>query len=334
LIAVRWRPLILVGPAVALASATFAPTAAGAGGSAQHAPTDTRGWLMRVHGAASQRNYQGTLVVSARGMVSSSKVAHYCEGEQRFERVEALDGPPRQVLRHNDQVHTLWPARRVVVVEQRDRRNAFPALLSGSEEQAFERYELKAEADDRVAGHATAVFLLQPRDAHRYPQRLWADKATGLLLRNDVLDERGQVLESTAFTDVAIDVPSQAAGVMKAMRRTDGWQVQRPALARTRLEAEGWSLVVPVSGFREISCVRREAEGVEGGLLQTIYADGLTHVSVFVEPYRAERHRPVQAAIGATQTLMMQRGDWWITVVGDVPAATLHKFAQALERRR
>ena len=38
------------------------------------------------------------------------------------------------------------------------------------------------------------------------------------------------------------------------------------------------------------------------------------------------------AAVGPTQTLMQQQGDWWVTVVGDVPPATLRLFANALER--
>jgi sigma-E factor negative regulatory protein RseB len=29
---------------------------------------------------------------------------------------------------------------------------------------------------------------------------------------------------------------------------------------------------------------------------------------------------------------MQQQGDWWVTVVGDVPAATLRMFAKGLER--
>ena len=41
----------------------------------------------------------------------------------------------------------------------------------------------------------------------------------------------------------------------------------------------------------------------------------------------------MHASVGATQTLMRRQGDWWITVVGDVPAATLKMFATALERR-
>ena len=36
----------------------------------------------------------------------------------------------------------------------------------------------------------------------------------------------------------------------------------------------------------------------------------------------------MHAAIGATQTLMRRLGDWWVTVVGDVPAATLRQFAE------
>jgi sigma-E factor negative regulatory protein RseB len=42
-------------------------------------------------------------------------------------------------------------------------------------------------------------------------------------------------------------------------------------------------------------------------VLQTIYADGMTYVSVFIEPYK-ENHRPTHAAVGATQTLSMRQG--------------------------
>jgi sigma-E factor negative regulatory protein RseB len=70
-------------------------------------------------------------------------------------------------------------------------------------------------------------------------------------------------------------------------------------------------------------------------VLQTIYSDGLTYVSVFIEPYRPERHtRPALSALGATLSLAERQGDWWVTVVGDTPLATLKLFAAGLERRR
>ncbi|NLZ40025.1 MAG: transcriptional regulator, partial [Comamonadaceae bacterium] len=89
--------------------------------------------------------------------------------------------------------------------------------------------------------------------------------------------------------------------------------------------------------FRLASCALR---GIAYGsselpVLQAVFSDGLTHVSLFVEPYRAERHRgAVQARLGATSTVTRRLDEHWVTVVGDVPVATLERFAAALERRR
>lgn len=299
---------------------------------------EARQWLARMHAAATQRNYQGTLVVTAQGSIASSRVAHYCEGNNTLERVEFLDGQPRRVLRHNDQVLTLWPASRVAQLEQREAVQPFPALLAGSADQLPERYEMVAEGSGRVAGHEVSVFLLRPRDQMRFAQRLWADRSSGLLLRADVLGGDGQVLETSAFSDIAIGGKAKPESLPVVLKQLDGWRVLRPKLQSTELEAEGWQLKAPVAGFRKASCVKRQLDaGGEDGrseVLQAIYTDGLTHVSLFIEPHRAERHRAGAAAVGATHTWMQPLGSHWVTVMGDVPMATLKQFAAALEKKR
>lgn len=301
---------------------------------------DSRGWLARIHDAVARGNYTGTLVSTVGGAVSSSRIAHYCEGRQQFERVEMLDGEARQVYRHNDLVYTLWPARRVAMAEQRDAANALPSLLSvRPDDRLFESYELRAEGSGRVAGHETLVFLLRPRDDARFAQRLWAERSSGLPLRTEVLAPDGSVLEGAAFSDVTIGVRPQPESVLKPMKKLDGYRVLRPDLAAAQLEDDGWQLV-PVAGFRQVSCVRRtvggsapdDAETVS--VLQAVYSDGLTHVSVFIEPFREGRHRAGKTALGATHTLMRRHDQWWITVMGDVPMATVLRFADALQRRR
>ncbi len=326
--------------AAVIAAASLWPVLAQAG-DATTTGAEARSWLQRIHAAASQRNYQGTLVVTAGGGMSSSRLAHYCEGNQVFERIDMLDGQPRRVYRHNEQVLTLWPAAKVARIEQRDPVALFPAVLSGSEEQLFERYDMQAEGSDRVAGLDAAVFLLRPRDGQRFAQRLWAERSSGLLLRADVLAPDGRVLESAAFTEVTIGVKSQPESVLAPMKKLEGYRVLRDAPQRTGLEAEGWRLKVPVAGFRQISCVKRTLDAAGDGeraaaadVLQTIFSDGLTHVSVFIEPFHAERHRAGAGAFGATHTLMQPSGPHWVTVVGDVPLATLKQFAAALERLR
>ena len=294
---------------------------------------------MRLHEAAAQRNYHGTLVVSTATSVTSSRVTHFADGEQQYESVVALDGEARSMLRHNEEVHTVWPRARVAVVEQRDVRVAFPALLAGSDQRVLESYELRPLGVDRVAGYEAEVALLRARDALRFSQRLWAERQTGLLLRADILAPNGQMLESAAFSELALGGKPRPALVLEPLRHLDGYRIVRPAVLPTSLDNEGWRLTGLPAGFRQVQCAKRTLDPGGGPsapvVLQSIYSDGLTHVSLFVEPFDAKRHQgEVVGSIGATHTLMTRRDDQWVTVMGDVPVATLKQFVAALERKR
>lgn len=300
-----------------------------------------RQWITRLQQAASQRNYAGTQVFSSAGSLSSARVAHYGDGPQQFESIEMLDGQMRRVLRHNEVVYTLWPKKQLAVIEQRPAVSPFPSLPQAVAD-LFESYELQLVGTDRQAGHDVEVVLLQPRDRLRYAQRLSAESATGLLLKAEILNGRGEVLESVGFSDIVLGVKAQPEAVLASIRKLDGYKVVKLQSVPAQLEAEGWMLRQAPSGFRQISCVKRllqgpQAEGRDGSLqvLHAIFSDGLTHVSLFVEPFDASRHeRPMQILVGATHTLMTRRGDWWLTLVGDVPAETLKRFAAAFDRRK
>lgn len=327
-----WRWL----PTLALAAMLLPTTALAQGADA----VDARSWLARIHDAANKLNYEGTLVFSASGVLSSSRVAHFSAGTQSYERLEALDGRQQRVYRQNDVVYTLWPQSRVAVVEKRTPLTGQPSLRPSVEPRALEQYELHSEGLDRIAGREAKVFRLQPRDDRRYAQRVWADKASGLMLRTDILGADGQALESSAFSEVDIGVKPQPGSVTRAVRNLSGWEVVRPQRQSTELDAEGWSLVSPVPGFTLSGCVKRPlrpavpARAPAEPVLQAVFSDGLTHVSVFIEGSAARSSfQNLSAQIGATGTYRQLHGQHWITVMGDVPTATLKRFADALQRR-
>jgi len=320
-----------LGPSRVLAQAT--------GGPAPLSAADAGTWLGRLQQAAANSSYQGTLMFSAGGVVSSSRVTHICDGRQRYERIEVLDGRARLQYRHNEQMLTVWPASKLARVEQRDPVAEFPALPASANPRALENYELSLLAKDRIAGHDVDVLWLKPRDKHRFAQRLWSDRATGLLLRNDVIGLGGEVLESSAFTDVQIGGRPSPEAVLGPMKRLEGYRVQRPQAERAQFEAEGWVLARQVPGFGLVSCTKRPLDSATDAdapvqVLQSVFSDGITHVSVFIEPFDAQRHKQaLGTSLGATHSLMNRHGDWWFTVVGEVPMATVQLFDGLFERR-
>src|SRR5512137_1636836 len=143
-------------PALTLASLLL-PLTALAGPAATAEPADARAWLARIHAAAYERNYEGTMVVSAGGVLSSSRVAHFVVGEQTYEHLEALDGRQQRVYRVGDSVHTLWPQSRIAVIEKRPAIDGQPLATQSVEPRALEQYELLREGSERVAGREAQV---------------------------------------------------------------------------------------------------------------------------------------------------------------------------------
>ncbi|MGY0197617.1 MucB/RseB C-terminal domain-containing protein [Leptothrix sp. BB-4] len=342
-----WLPVLLV-------MLSTLPVMAAPAGVASGPPGDAAALVRRIQDAAARHSYSGTFVVGAGSQVTSLRVTHVGHANDQIDRIEALDGELRQVYRHNDRVHVLWPRLHAALVEQRDPGLNLPGQIAGGSTPRLDMYELQAAGSDRIAGHEASVVVLRPRDALRHAQKLWLDAATGLLLRTDILDDQGRVLESAGFSELRWVQKPAAQDLLGEMHRLKGYRVEKSEVVTTELAREGWALSQPVAGFQVSYTVRHPPglAGVGGGampaehvatsgkpareVVQAVFSDGLTSVSLFVEPHDPARHGQTEKSSqqGATQLLGLRQGDWWITAVGDVPRATLQAFATRLERRR
>jgi sigma-E factor negative regulatory protein RseB len=297
-------------------------------------------WLQRMHAASRQRSYVGTFVVSApAGSLSSARIWHVCEGDLQMERIEALSGPPRSTFRRNDHVMTFLPEAKVVKSEKRENLELFPNLLGTPDSSIGDFYSARVLGKDRVAGFDADVVQLEPRDGLRFGYRVWSERRSGLVVKLQTIDGERRVIEQSAFSELQLDTPVKAQALAQMMASTAGYRVEKSELERTTASKEGWSLRAPIAGFKPVSCYRRAGSGAYGHTMQWTFSDGLASVSLFVEPYDAQRQpREVLLALGATHTLTRRLagkdGDWWLTAVGEVPPQTLDAFAQSLARAR
>jgi sigma-E factor negative regulatory protein RseB len=82
-------------------------------------------------------------------------------------------------------------------------------------------------------------------------------------------------------------------------------------------------------GFRIVSAHREQFPGSGGPVIHLLYSDGLANVSVFIEP--VTEPRPVhKSRVGASSSYSVQAGQYRVTAVGDVPAATVEQIAASI----
>jgi sigma-E factor negative regulatory protein RseB len=297
-------------------------------------------WLERLQRASRVPSYAGTFVVSSGvGGMASAHIWHVRDGNMQLERVETLSGIPRAIFRRDDVVVTFLPRSRTVRTESDDYGTTAPNRFAvGAIGSTAAFYAARQVGDGRVAGFEADIVQLTPRDGLRFGYRIWSEKRTGLALKTQTLDRAERVLEQAAFSELQFGAPINAAALRRMMERRQGYTVQKSGRLRTSAEAEGWRMKTPIAGFMPHGFYRRARALENGPAAQWIFSDGLATVSLFIEPFNAERHaREGAAVIGATHTLARRRSlagaDWWITAVGEVPARTLQAFIDSLERR-
>jgi sigma-E factor negative regulatory protein RseB len=329
-----------------VAVSAFAALSAHADGPAPAADTrEAQAWLKKIQTAAQRLNYSGTFVYQQGSQMRASRITHMVDGGREIEKLEILDGHPRECIRSNDEVICYVPETRTLQVEKRAARDVFPAILNASPAELAEHYDLRQAESGRVAGHDCQAVVLEPKDKLRYGYKLWAEKSSGLLLRTQTLNERREVVEQIAFTQVAIGNVERSR-VKPSFPNTANWRVEHTVTTEANLA--GWSIKTLPPGFRKVSEVRRlvpnmpkvanvraegtttMAESAQREIGQMVFSDGLAAISVFIEPGSYSRTEGTLQQ-GALNILGKRYGDYWLTVVGEVPAGAIRQVANSIE---
>ena len=300
-------------------------------------------WLKKIQSAAQKLNYSGTFVYQQANQMRTSRITHLQDGKSEIEKLEILDGRPREYIRNDEEVICYLPDAKTLLIEKRVTQDVFPAILAANPSELTEFYNVRKGEAGRVAGHDCQAIILEPRDNLRYGYKLWAEKSTGLLLRAQTLNEKREVVEQIAFTQISIGNIDRSR-VKPSFSNTSEWRVENAVMSQMSLS--GWTVKSLQDGFKKIREVKRlvtdapaqgAATGVAAGsgasqreVSQIVFSDGLAAISVFIEPgSRSRTEGSLQQ--GALNIIGKRHGDFWLTVVGEVPSAAVKQVANSIE---
>lgn len=298
------------------------------GGVVRAEPND---WLTRMAHAVRTQNYQGVLVYAQGGRMESMRITHrYLDGREQ-ERLQALSGSDREILRDNDVVTCILPKDRAVKVDRRAFRGLLPALNRATVDEISVNYELQELGSANVVGRACRAIAMRPRDAYRYGYRMWIDEQTSVPLKVELLGPKGQTLEQIMFTQISFPAQIDDKALEPGLNPKDFvWIRQRAPTTETPVTAENWVAGKLPPGFRLVVHDHQLMPGVQEPVEHMVFTDGLATVSAFI----ASQGEPIKfkglSRMGAVTAYARMVEDFHVTVVGEVPQATVELIASQL----
>lgn len=302
-----------------------------------HVPTALAGgnvlWstVWSSHEQAKKLSYSGILTVQSGDHVQSSKLSHFVTPNGEFELMENLNGQPYRWIRHNEKIQCVLPEKRLIVTESRQTSLVFPGVFSNTDgltklEQFYKIEELPAQ---RVAGRTARVLMLSPKDVYRHTYRLYVDKSQDFLLRSELISREGKLLEQVGFAEITFDPDPAARPAL--LEPVSGWRETNTKI--TSLDDDALPYVLPKSllGFTKTDSFCRIKKNTSN-VNQTVFSDGLSTVSVFVQKTNPGQTTPnIPIGQGAIMSRSEIQGDYRVTVLGEVPLVTLDYFLKSIQ---
>ena len=309
-----------------------------AGSSALSADDDPHVWLTRMAGSVEGLNYQGTLVHMHDGDADILHIVHRVDNGMVTERITAMDGAGREIIRDNDEVTCILPDEQTVLVEPRDVRDRSQSPLQGRlpDPTSFDgrHYKLSLIPGESVAGHKAVLLQIRPMDEYRYGYRIWLDERTGMPLKSQLRGVDDTTLEQIMFTEISIDTSIDADQVRPSIDTGSyNWQrsVAAPNPDESHTADQSWSAGQLPPGFHKMAVRAKLMPGADMPTRQIVYTDGLATVSVFIEMGREEQDEGEGAStMGAVNAYTIHQAGHMVTAVGEVPARTVKMIAMSM----
>lgn len=301
-------------------------------------------WLDKMSQASNQQNFQGTLIIRQKNQLQAIKVKQGVTGNGSWQTLESLTGENQTIFRQNNKVTTIFPNKKLVTIagssaSSTNSKGPLHPSLPENRQIIKQHYTLKLSGDDRIANKVTQIIQMIPRDKHRYGYTFWLDKNSGMLLKCDLIDEQGLVLEQLMYSDVELlkqapvnNVDTKKLALYRKVNLSDNVDVVTKSWHAKQLPA-GFAVTRSVM----IRAAKAQEKGQQGDKplapsYHIVYSDGMASVSVFIER-RNKLDKPVigKSSMGPVNAYSSFVNDTYVTAIGEVPASTVRMIAQSIQ---
>jgi len=289
-------------------------------------------WVQKMSVAMRNLDYRGDFVYLHENQLESMRISHYKDANGEKERLISLNGEAREVIRDNQNLTCIWPSSRKVVVDF-SRKNTFSPIFIPEDIVRLEKfYEMKLLGKDRVAGMSAVVVHINPKDKYRYGIKFWISDQNGLMLKSNLINEDGKVVEEVMFTSLKLFDGDEKLVIDTMPKIDESFTLVRyhsGDSSKSFAADNSWQLSVVPGGFWRESVLKRQIPGTELFVHQMVYTDGLASLSVFIEKESSDTTSGM-SSMGAVNAYIRIVNNHSVTAIGEVPAITVKQVAESV----
>ena len=273
-------------------------------------------------------SYEGTVIRISDGRAEALKVVHTVSDGVVREKVVSQDGDGLEIIRNGNEVHSILPDRKSVLVDEWNDQSTLFSTLPSSDIRFGSEYDVAIVREDRVAGRKTVLIAIRPHDEYRFGHRIWLDLGTAFPLQAQLIDADGSALEQVTFADIVLDKEILASDLAPS-NSTDNFKwYDQPRRKVKPVVSSAWVSDDLPAGYRIVSTHEEQLPGRDEVVTHILFSDGLANVSLFIGAHDGKEFAAT-SRVGASNSYSVLIDDYRVTAVGEVPATTVKRIANS-----
>lgn len=280
--------------------------------------------LNKMTEALDNLNYEIAFVQTSPTNMDSFRYRHIKQDNKTYAQLVTLDGRQQEIIQRDNLVSYFQPNTQAFTLNSGDIVDALPAVVRIDFDKLSPYYEFVKLGKDRVAGRFADTIRIVPKDDFRYQYLVFVDEENGLLLRGDMLDREGKLLDQ--FRVVTLYIDDRLKGLTDYINKVS----MPPLLSENKSEVSidlKWHSQWLPQGFE---LVRHSQEVLANEVVDSaLYSDGLFTFTLFVANASSDSATPENIWKQGAYTIYSEVvGDKEITFIGQLPIATAKRIVK------
>lgn len=292
--------------------------------------------INNMSNAVRNLNYDGVFIYQRGGQMNTLRLIHKADENGEIERLISLTGAAREVIRNKQSVTCFFPDDQAVMVEKSRPRQLLSSQLPQSMEKLISNYHFAIFGEDRIAGKLTWVVSIKPKDGYRYGYQFWIDQSSSLLLKSELRNRTGLLLEQIVFTqlDILDAIPDEMLKPSISGRGYTWYNNSEKGNTVVKTNTE-WRVGWMPNGFTKNNQEVYPVADSKNPVNHMVYSDGLAMVSIFIEKLEVGHELTAGLSkMGGVNAYARIANGYQVTAVGEVPQATVQRMANSVSPGR